>query len=428
MSPAVVSPLLFRLPGPQRFIIRLVEDLGERRSLLVLVPDGINSEDVWCAMWDELWRREFTIYEAWLPEMRGEYLPAAALGEKLGVRWPSPTAPRTVANLAVAPFLPDVIWLGGFADLPAETRVSWLEFLLQWAQASKNIIDQGGRPATLCLICPAWTLPTPPSEGSLYLSVRWWWGMPSALELRLLCRIGEDNAQNEGVTAGWREYILPSLAGSDLSLAEWLWDDVYSDINHLTHRLVKFAERRGWTLETLKSLSADAWRGTSRMAPPPAVPDPDHLLLWGRGVLSSTPEYGLELHSAALALLGRVEEIQHRLWRAQAPLLLPLLDSLRLDLCRHLTRLYGSEWPVRWQPPQSPWETAEVRENPLATQWGHLEHLIKNYPALRAERRWLQLLGLARFIRNRLAHYRTVDFNSYKALCREIDKAKEILY
>lgn len=421
MSRAAVARLLFQLPGPQRFLARTAEDLGQGRSILMLLPDGVDAGDLWRGMGDELWRRDCDVHEVWLPGIPVDHLPAAALGKALGVRWPSPAAPRTAANLAAAGSLPDVISLGGFADMPTRTRVRWLEFVSQWAQVSKNVSDRGGRPTALCLICPGGTLPAPVPGESLHLSVRYWWKTPSALETRLLCRLAEDAREN-APGAGWREYILPSLAGSDFLLVEELWDDIYGGIDHLEACLLKIAQRRGWTAEMLESLDAASWRG-----PCPAAPDPGQLLPWARGFLSSTPEYGVELHSAAMALLGRTKEVEHRLWRAQAPLLLPLLDSLRLGLCRHLTRHYGPGWPLAWQAPASGWEEAELRESPLTCQWGHLECLVKDCPALRAERRWLQLIGLARFIRNNLAHYRAVDFNSYAALSREVEKAGETI-
>src|SRR6266545_3829927 len=42
-----------------------------------------------------------------------------------------------------------------------------------------------------------------------------------------------------------------------------------------------------------------------------------------------------------------------RLWRGQTGLLLPLINYARIALCAHLTRLYGNDWPVRWQVPDS---------------------------------------------------------------------------
>ena len=58
---------------------------------------------------------------------------------------------------------------------------------------------------------------------------------------------------------------------------------------------------------------------------------------------------------------------------AQAELLLPTLDGIRLDLCGYLTRLYGTDWPVKWFQPEHPRDEAAVRENSLACEWGYLD-------------------------------------------------------
>jgi len=206
-----------------------------------------------------------------------------------------------------------------------------------------------------------------------------------------------------------------------------LWDDIGGDTGHLVDRLVAFARRRGWTAEMLQPIAEEGWRGAAKTAPSVMGPGPGHLPLWGKGALTCTPEYGVEPHTAALALLGMTGEVEQRLWRGQAPLLLPLLDSLRLGICRRFSRRYGPRWPVSWQLPPSPWEAAEVRENPLACQWAHLEYLVKNCPAFEKERRSLPFIGLARSIRNRLAHFRPVEFGSYAALCRQMDKVGDVL-
>jgi hypothetical protein len=427
MTQAGLSSLLFRVPTARLLISRVAGDLAERRSVLLLLPNGIGPDEIWHVLSDDLWRREVDFGEVWLPDARGGWTVASALGEKLGVKWPSPTASRTTANLVLAESLPDVIYLGGFAELPFEARRPWLDFVLQWAQEVKNAIDVGREPAALCLITPGWALPVADLPGRIHLSVRYWWGIPSALETRLICRLGSDDGRDSNTAVLWREHLLPSLCGSDAELVEWLWDDVYDGMDRLADRLSEFAKRRGWTAEILRGLVVDAWQGKEPDYVRPISPDPSYSALWAYGVLWYTQEYGVELHSAALALLGRVDEIRHRVWRGQAALLLPLIDELRVELCQHLTRLYGVDWVTRWQEPIDPREATEVRKSPLACQWGHLEHLLKNCPALRAHRSWLQAVALARSIRNRLAHYHPVDYGSYTALYREANRVREVL-
>ncbi|HWQ14177.1 MAG TPA: hypothetical protein VNL77_15370 [Roseiflexaceae bacterium] len=152
-------------------------------------------------------------------------------------------------------------------------------------------------------------------------------------------------------------------------------------------------------------------------------PPLSRLELWAHGIVGATPEYGIELHVAALAALGRTEEIRHRLWRAQARTLLPLIDHVRLQICEELTRTYGPDWPIRWRAPLSDEEEQAVRISPLACQWGHLEWLVKNCADLRAANRWRSLVSLCRWIRNEIAHYRPVGFGDFESLRREVERA-----
>ena len=371
MSQKKLTQLLYRLPGIQRFIMRLADDLGERRNLLVLHPDWVDSEELLSYLREELWRRDFVMYEALLPEMPEDCSPAIALGGRLGVRWPASLS-RTPANLVELCTATDIIQLVGLNTLPTARRRAWVEFLLQWSQNFQKIIDRGGRPTVICLICPAWAVDMVPAE-SLYLSVRKWWGIPSALEMQLLCRMAEEDGTGSSFASGWRESVISSIAGSDIQLAEWLWDDVFDGLDNLMQRLLNYAlEKREWSNELLFSLEEyprfGNWLENSTAATDDlCLQNPK---LWGRGILTWTWEYGLEVNSSALALFGRREEIQHRLWRAQASLLLPQLDNLRLCICKRLTQICGPEWPIRFPLFDSEKEMAAAKENPYSCQWG----------------------------------------------------------
>jgi len=141
--------------------------------------------------------------------------------------------------------------------------------------------------------------------------------------------------------------------------------------------------------------------------------------LWAHGAAQATVEYGIEPHPAVLFVLDRRSELQHRLWRGQAELLLPTLDGIRLDVCSYLTRIYGPEWPVKWRRPDHPREEKAVLENPLACEWGYLEWLIKECFELRQEQRWLRLVTPASRIRNTIAHSRTISYSEYELVLQQ---------
>jgi hypothetical protein len=415
------TAMLFQLPSVQRFVTMLAGELADRRSLVVLLPAGIDPADIWGALQAELWRRDLACETVSLPDLPPGRAPVVTLGEALGIHWNPANTPRTVANLLVHEELPDIIQLESLDQLSDTARKEWMHLLMQWVQACQHMADGGRLPTALCLVIPALPVLLHIPEGSVHLAVHWWWGLPSALEMRLLCRLGTIS-QSWDARARWQEYVLPALAGSDIALAEHLWEDPYMDLQGLLHCLRAFAEQRGWEAETLRGWGAKHLKTAARYdqhSPRLAPPQPLRTL-WAHGALGTTIEYGQELHPAALAVLGRDEELQHRLWRGQAEILLPFIDHIRLRLCDHLTRAHGHDWPVRWRLPVSPEEALAVRSSPLACQWGHLEVLLKYYAPLRAERRWLPVASLARWIRNEIAHYRAITFRDFEGFWREV--------
>lgn len=402
--------------------MRLADDLGERRNLLVLHPDWVNAGELWSYLTEILWRRDFALCDVALNEMQTDSSPTIALSEKLDISWPS-SLPRTPSNLAELSSDIDVVQLVGLSELPKNTRRAWFEFFLQWSQSFQNIIDKGGYPTAICLICPIWMMEELPAD-DLYLSVRQWRGLPSVLEMQMLCRLAEKDEASDNLAFGWRESVLSSVAGSDVQLAEWLWDDVFESTDCLIESLVAYAtKKRKWSVNLLTSLNMNTGLRNQRANNSP--PKMENLELWGRGILDWTPEYGVEVNSSALALFEKKEDILHRLWRAQASLLLPRLDSLRLGVCEHLIKAYGPEWPARCRQFGSDIERQKAMQNPYSCQWGYLESVISNSTALKSERSCLSLIQVARFIRNRLAHFRIIDYSNYKRLCREIESLEE---
>ena len=420
----MLTDMLMQAPSVQQFLNALLDDLSERRSLLVLLPAGIEARDPWYAIEGHLVRRDFHIEEIVLPVLPTETSPTVALGKALNVQWPEDSSPRSIANLMISEGLPEIIHLTGFDELAEPARTTWLAFLSEWAQVSKNLFDREATiPPALILFAPGSAFPPPLPESDLYLSIHYWWGFPSALEVQMLCRL--ENASDErSPLHRWREHLIPSLVGNDISLAGHLWDHLYLDFDQLLPLLQLFGEQRGWTLQDLQ-----AWEAEELLLPlisnetrPFGNPSLRWYQLWARGVLNWTPEYGIELHTAALALLSRAEDLQHRLWRGQTSLLFPLIDNVRLTLCRHLSRQYGQDWPIRWHPPDIEEEARAVQDSPLACQWGHLAWLLNNCGYLRGERRLLPVVNSTRWIRNELAHYRPIILRDFEGLWRKMDQ------
>ena len=425
----MLTDMLMRAPSVQQFLNALLDDLSERRSLLVLLPEGIEARDPWYTLEGHLVRQDFYIEEIVLPDLPTEPPPPAALGNALNVQWPEDSSPRNIANLMLSQDLPEIIHLTGFDEIAESAKRTWGAFLSDWARASKDILDkEASTPPALILFAPGSAFPLPLPESDLCLAIHHWWGFPSALEVQLLCRW--ENANSEQMPLHrWREHLIPSLVGNDVALAGHLWDQFSLDFAQLLSLLQSYGEQRGWTRQDLQ-----AW-GVEEL-PPTLTSNETHLLhnssprryhLWAHGVLNRTPEYGIEIHTAALALLSRTEDLRHRLWRGQTSLLFPLIDNVRLTLCRHLSQQYGQDWPLRWHLPDSEEEIRAVQDSPLACQWGHLAWLLNNCGYLRRERRLRDVVQSARWMRNELAHYRPITLSHFEGLWRETQRLRQKL-
>lgn len=416
-----------QVPTVQRFITLIVNELADRRNLLVAVPLGIDVSEACSMIKAELWYRDFDLELLNLDEHSEKNSPLEALCTTLGVKWPSSDTPQTCENFLIhSNGLPNVLLIEGIKKLTDEARKHWMDFLMEWVQSCHSAADSGIPPMALCIVAPGVAVINDLPQTDTHLGIHWWWGFPSALEVQLLCRLNTEN-QNWDAEKRWREYLLPSLSGTDVSLAEFLWNYLTLNIDDLILHLSSLAKQRGWEAESLKTLGAyeKDLSSTNNNGHFTTFPPESFQALWAHGILIWSLEFGLELNTAALAVMERKQEIKHRLWRAQAELLLPIIDSFRLNICERFTNLYGQNWPLRWGKPLADEEIEAVKKNPLACQLGYLEYLLKNCRQLKEQRKWIPLVALARNLRNNIAHYHPILYDHFETLLNKIQEFED---
>lgn len=385
---------LWELPGVQRFFHEVEEDLRSGRTLWILFPEGADLEAFLGTLSHYLGMERLMDLTVLNLAEAGEVSPLAFFRQALGL--PTNGSLRSLTELVSGNGIPEVILLKNYEDLPASLKRQWSEELNRWAQACHST----GARKSLCILTPARSLNGAvfPSQ-DVRLGVRFWPGVPSALEMRLLCRLASPTTDALGY---WREHVIASLAGNDLALAECLWDVSTGAVDEIRGTLESYARSRRWIREEVQ-------RGLRNWRPAPSGvevrlhPQAASLPLYSHGWITYSPEQGEEIHSAALCLLERENEILHRLWRAQAALLLTPIDEVRLKICETLTTRYGLAWPRLGN---------QEGEPPL--ELGKLEIVLKNARELYRERdRWLRVVSLARKIRNDLAHYSPISYAEY---------------
>ena len=415
-----------QMPTVREWLSQVQADLRDGRSVVIVLPDGVDVELLRSALWNA--QGDLYFEGIFLSQLDGAE-PAAAVERTLALGMGASAAP-TVEHLVNRAGLPDVLFLDDFDELAEGARAQWLRFMMQWADVchGRRFAHRGESevPPVLCLVAHAAMVPHAIALSDLtrvLLAVQVWWGLPTTLEMRLLCRLA---FSHDGSSLNrWQEYMIPSIAGPDLCLTNYMLAQEYHTGAELTEILRRFAVEKNWSDEELE----DAWRHGSTWDESYGVQGRlwtyPFFQAWTRGMLYWTPEYGLECHSAVLALLDRIEIVEHRVWRGQAQLMLPQIDEVRLALCVHFTNSYGVDWPYRWLEPRIKEERQTVRQSPFSCQWGHLEFLLRECAALQSESRWYSLVHYARRIRNDLSHYRSISLHEYERLSGEVRRWKK---
>jgi len=393
--------------------------LATGRSLVVVVPAGILPFDVWDLLRSELGRRDADIRD--LQPLETERTPADLLALAFGVHITAVNGPQTIeavlAQADRAGQYPDVLYLDQFDQATLATCNRWYVFLEHWAEIMRQRVNQGQRAIALCAIVQATAWDGRVLHHSQMLEMRWWWGAPSVVETRLLCR-----AQTLGgeCREAWREYVLPTVASGDVDLITFFWDHIIDEWDRLTHHLCLYADSRGWNLEKLKMWGAEGvWAHLHQ--PLGGVSssisiEPRFRVLWEQGALQWTVEHGVELNIAALAYLGRDDLINYRLWRGQVQYVLPMVNGLRLATCDHLATVYGSNWPKLVQPPDNEREYQALIKNPNSCEFGHLKKVIDSRDNAAKWDRWKLLVDRAKKVRDTIAHYQPISYAAFEEL------------
>lgn len=401
---------------------QMVDDMSDvllagRRSLVVVVPAGVPSFDIWDLLRSELGRRDADIRD--LPTLETERTPPELIALVFGIQAADVKGPLTLeAILTQADQLglyPDVLYLDQLDQATSTTRNEWYTFMERWAEIMRQRVNQGQVAIPLCAIIHAATWDNRMLQHNQMLEMRWWWGAPSIIETRLLCRAQTLSGE---CREAWREYVLPPIAGGDIELITFLWDHVIDEWDRLREHLCCYADSRGWNQEKLKAWGAEGVcshlrqpvGGTSKII------DPRIRALWAQGALQWTVEYDVELNIAALAHLGRDDIISYRLWRGQVQYVLPMVNSLRLAACDHLAIVYGPNWPENVPKPNDERECQEFIKNPSSCEFGHLKDIIASRNNGAKWDRWKLLIDRAKKARNTIAHYQPISYAAFEEL------------
>ena len=419
-----LEQLVYSLPSTQEFIDAVAHDFGASATIVIL-PDNLSREMVGRLIRNRAEALGLSIAALFDPQ---EKPPVMVSAEVMSADWPTPRTRRTVTNLLHIHGLPDVLYVHRIASSDSRAIQQWKTFIEDWAQEAHNLRERGvrGVPA-LCVIAKLRDFDFDLPNTNAGLSTFWWWGFPSVLEMKLACRLANEKDDFGSKAAQrWRENVIPSLIVGDVQLGERLWDAVTEDAACLMRGLVEYWEGMDQP-EFVESIGeVSDLINSENYTPSDSHQLPRNLWpLWADGALAYTPEYGLEVHPALLAYKGQILDVEHMIWRGQSEFLLPMVNDIRLRVCQDMTATYGHDWPTKWRSPGNEYEIEEAKRNPLGTELGHLDQLLRHEGRysdrheLDEKRHLSNLILRAKNIRNQIAHYNSVAFEDYKKLFDE---------
>ena len=393
--PPDLSAILWTLPGPRQYIRKMSQDIKNGVSQIIFSPRSMSAysfrESLLESLEKDLYLRAYPLDLS----SSGESVPI----EILKAHFPCLSDSLYLEKAVESDDLPDVILLENSGS--SLTRIQdWINAIDRWAEACRS----SGAKHSLILILesvnPA-ELKLPPKD--IRLNYRVLAGFPSSLEVRLLCRMAADEIDAENQ---WREYILASLAGNDLSLIALLWDEVFNPVESIIKTLRIYGENNSW--KTNRNGNSRNWRPKPpglELSPRPDEPSFE-LLSSGRTIYTS--EYGEETHPVLLAVDKKEQEIIHRLWRSQAALLLPTVDDIRRRVCNYFCATQGENWAFIDQ---------ELLPSPV--ELGKLKIYFDKLPDSSWEKRqWGNGINQTWKIRNDLAHYTPISYSAFYELWR----------
>ena len=397
------------LPSIKRFHDTVTKELIDGRNVIAMFPPGFDTDNVWTSISARLWEKN--LYGEQRDVSSQEQVPTDAWGL---ARWLEgrefPTAPGDLADSLINSNLPDVVNLTGLSRLQDADRINWIESIHNWSEVSRARMPAGERWFRFLIMVPADTIrirELPKTD--VLLDIRWWWGFPSSLELRLLCR--ELDSGEDEIRTAWRECLISGIAPGDLMLADALWSEFPKTYQELSEQLTAYSN----AFFPCASLS----KGSSNVGRSPRVRDGDELPLvlyddWEKGTIIGSHEFGVEPHPAALAKNGYHDQLEHRMWRGQAQFLMPLIDQVRLTTCSLLVKRLGNRWFDQFDHPTGLGELDRLHASPLDAEFGYLESLARREP-LNFQKSGLQRTDIlpAWRIRNKLSHYQAVTWDDF---------------
>ena len=222
-----IEHTILTLPSVRRFIDSVTNSL-RYSSVVVLIPDTTSRDMVARLIDNGLGVRRLGVGDV---AYTADQVPVLSVSDQLNISWPSSSTVRSVGNLLQCEGLPNLIHIRDFntsESVHLLERARWLELAQDWAREWRLLKSRRiSHLPQLCFIGKLKDFDFDPPCPQSGLAIYWWWGLPPSLEVRLACRIANEEEGVDEVRSRWREQVLPALVSNDLKLVDHLWDDIF---------------------------------------------------------------------------------------------------------------------------------------------------------------------------------------------------------
>jgi hypothetical protein len=356
--------LWWQLPGPDQFVLRVVQDLRDGKNVILCLPEHLPSGLAFAI------RSALSEGEDWpwytLHIYGDDPVEPAHLLFSRFVPEVCPNALRNAKTLAQEEaFAGKIIWLDG---LTPNIWSAWKAFVLDYEHAcrSRSLLER----TVFCIPLTGDLALDPPAE-DVCLSHHHWRGVVDRLDMLLFTSSlfqdrGMPTLQKRIVTS-----VVANLALWDPAVTERFASEDLEKILHPVPILQEIARGRGWC-------PADGG------SPPYS---------WSKGMIDLMEEEE-SIHSAALALNDAKGIITRRIWSAEVGVMLPFVEERRQELLTRLAGVLMVPFTTRF---------GEVISDVHDLEIGHIEsQLINNGITVHPNVR--RLVQRLREIRNCLSH------------------------
>jgi hypothetical protein len=283
------------LPGPSAFIERILSNLRDGKSVVVVLPLNAPtgaSEAIGEKLDASGWYR-ISLAAA------GPVDPARWLFDATGLE-PDASERRNASTLVRELSGSRVLLVD---SIHAQHWNVWRDFVLEFERASRDVAA-ATRP--LLLLVGSGIAESSVSVEAPAVSVLRWQSVIDELDTMVLANSkANDSPVHGSFERLLRAHAIAKLAMWDLQLAEEFTGADTRELLDPERLLFAYAQQAGWAAET------------------PAT--------WELGTMDRFSGRSL-VHSALLAVKGESEEIRSRVWSAQAALLLPIIETQRRSL------------------------------------------------------------------------------------------------